>query len=95
MQEYWSGLPFSSPGDLSDSRIELRSALQAYSLPSEPPGKQASLMYLNVMRSLTLPPPQLVNIFCGPSILANDQSLLPVAYVQNVFTSYFYLTLYI
>ena len=39
-QEYWSGLPFSSPGDLSDPGIEPRSpALQADSLPSEPPGK--------------------------------------------------------
>jgi len=39
-QEYWSGLPFSSPGDLSDPVIEPRSpALQADSLPSEPPGK--------------------------------------------------------
>ena len=29
-QEYWSGLPFPSPGDLLDSGIELRSlALQA------------------------------------------------------------------
>ena len=38
-QEYWSGLPFPSPGDLSDSGIELRSPeLQADSLPSEPPG---------------------------------------------------------
>ena len=39
-QEYWSGLPFSSPGDFSDPGIELRSlALQADSLPPEPPGK--------------------------------------------------------
>ena len=39
-QEYWSGLPFPSPGDLSDPRIEPRSpALQADSLLSEPPGK--------------------------------------------------------
>ena len=39
-QEYWSGLPFPSPGDLSDLGIELRSpALQADSLPFEPPGK--------------------------------------------------------
>ena len=30
-QEYWSGLPFSSPGDLPDPGIE--------PLPSEPPGK--------------------------------------------------------
>ena len=39
-QEYWSGLPFPSPGDLPDPRIELgSSALQADALPSEPPGK--------------------------------------------------------
>ena len=36
-QEYWSGLPFSSPGDLPDPGIEPRSpALQADALPSEP-----------------------------------------------------------
>ena len=38
-QEYWSGLPFPSPGDFPDSGIEPRSpALQADSLLSEPPG---------------------------------------------------------
>ena len=38
-QEYWSGLPFSSPGDLPDPGIKLRSpALQADSLPPELPG---------------------------------------------------------
>ena len=37
-QEYWSGLLFPSPGDLPDSGIEPESsALQADSLPSEPP----------------------------------------------------------
>ena len=40
-QGYWSGLPFPSPGDLPDPGIKPRSpALQAYALPSEPPGKQ-------------------------------------------------------
>ena len=40
MQEYWSGLPFPSPGDLSDPGVKLRSpALQADYLLSEPPGK--------------------------------------------------------
>ena len=35
-QEYWSGLPFSSPGNLPDLGIECRSpALQADFLPSE------------------------------------------------------------
>ena len=39
-QEYWSGLPFPSPGDLPNPGIEPESpALQADSLPSEPPGK--------------------------------------------------------
>ena len=39
-QEYWSGLPFPSPGDLPDPGIEPRSpALRADTLPSEPPEK--------------------------------------------------------
>ena len=39
-QEYWSGLPFLSPGDLPNPGIEPRSpALQADSLPFVPPGK--------------------------------------------------------
>jgi len=37
-QEYWSGLPFPSPGDLSNPGIKPRSpAFQADALPSEPP----------------------------------------------------------
>ena len=36
-QEYWSGLPFPSPGELPDPGIEPRSlALQTDTLPSEP-----------------------------------------------------------
>jgi len=39
-QEYWSGLPFSPPGDLPDPGIEPGSpTLQAHSLQSESPGK--------------------------------------------------------
>ena len=39
-KEYWNGLPFSSPGDLHDPGIEPEAlALQANSLPTEPPGK--------------------------------------------------------
>ena len=39
-QEYWSGLPFPSSGDLPNPRTEPGSpALQADSLPSKPPGK--------------------------------------------------------
>ena len=39
-QEYWSGLPFPSPGYLPDPGIKPRSpALEADALTSEPPGK--------------------------------------------------------
>ena len=41
-QEYWSRLPFPSPGDLPDAGIEpvspVSPALQADSLPAEPSG---------------------------------------------------------
>ena len=38
--EYWSGLPFPSPGDLPDPGIEPGSpGFQADALTSEPPGK--------------------------------------------------------
>ena len=41
-QEYWSGLPFPSPGDLPDPGFEPGSpAFQADTLPSEPPGSPA------------------------------------------------------
>ena len=43
-QEYWSGLPFPSPGDLPDPGIEPRSpTLQADTLTSEPPGKPLNI----------------------------------------------------
>ena len=46
-QEYWSGLPFPSPGDLSDSGIEPESpSLQADVLPSEPPLEILSILML-------------------------------------------------
>ena len=46
-QEHWSGLPFPSPGDLPNQGIEPMSpALQAGSLPSEPPGKPQFYAYL-------------------------------------------------
>ena len=39
-QEYWSGLPFPSPGDLPDPGIKPRSStFQADALLSETPGK--------------------------------------------------------
>ena len=48
-QEYWSGLPFSSPGDLLNPGIEPRSpTLQVDSLPSELPGKAVDLIHLKI-----------------------------------------------
>ena len=44
-QKHCSGLPRSPPGDLPDPGIELRSpALQADSLPSEPPGNHICII---------------------------------------------------
>ena len=47
-KENWSGLPFPSPGDLANPRIQPGPlALQADSLPSEPPGKPIhSMIYM-------------------------------------------------
>ena len=48
-QEYWSGLPFPSPGDLPHPGIKPRSpALQEDSLPSEPPGKPLGSWVINI-----------------------------------------------
>ena len=61
-KEYWSQLPFLSPGDLPDPRIEPWSpALQADSLPSEPPGKpQASFqLYKNLALMVVMKMPHL------------------------------------
>ena len=51
-QEYWSGLPFLSPGDLPDPGIKLTSpALQADSLPLSHLG--SPVVYLESSKSLT------------------------------------------
>ena len=51
-QEYWSGLPFPSPGDPPNPGIEPGSpALEADALTSEPPGKAGrDVAYLKVWR---------------------------------------------
>ena len=46
-QDYWSGLPFSSLGDLPNPGIKLGFlALQVDSLPPEPPGKPLNIVML-------------------------------------------------
>ena len=50
-QEYWSELPFPSPGDLPNPGIEPRSPrLQADALTSEPPGFSLFLDYFVVVK---------------------------------------------
>ena len=49
-QEYWSGLPFPSPGDLPDPGVEPRSpALKADPLPPEAPGKLTVCLYNGIL----------------------------------------------
>ena len=49
-QEYWSGLPFPSPGDLPYPGIESRSpALQADALTSQLPGKFYCIYYFTYL----------------------------------------------
>ena len=46
-QEYWSGVPFPSPGDLPNPGIKPESpALQADALPSEPPGSLKCIYHI-------------------------------------------------
>ena len=50
-QEYWSGLPFPSPGDLPNPGIEPGfPTLEADALTSEPPGKPLCILYDNLNR---------------------------------------------
>ena len=81
-QEYWSGLPFPSPGDLPDPGIESRSpTLQAASLPSEPPGKPKLLKYRFIS--------QLLGIMCikrGQPSMPASQSADDRAVVQEEHT---------
>ena len=48
-QEYWSGLPFPSPGDLPNPGIKLGSpALEADALTSEPPAWPLTFIHFQI-----------------------------------------------
>ena len=75
-QEYWSGLPFPSPGNLPNPGMEpvspVTSALQTDSLPAEPLGKpqtRVSVQFSSV-QSLSR-----VRLFVTPRITARQASL--------------------
>ena len=76
-QEYWSGVLFPTPGDLSDPVIKPKSAvspaLQGDSLPPEPPGKlvvASGLLLPLVGQSLSHAP-----LFAAPCTAARQASL--------------------
>ena len=72
-QEYWSGLPFPSPGDLPEPEIEPWSPeLQVDSLPTELPGTPFYLFWLLWV----------FIIFCGLSLVAVSGSY-SLAVVQS------------
>ena len=61
-QEYWSELPFPSPGDLPNPGIEPRSpAFQADALTSEPPGKP--LLTYNIVLVLDMQRKHLMYVY--------------------------------
>ena len=54
-QEYWSGLPFPLPGNLPNPGIKPMSpALQAVSLPTEPPGKLIRIQFIQSLSHVRL-----------------------------------------
>ena len=77
-QEYWSVLPFPSPGDLPDQRIRLRSpALEEDSLPSEPTGNPYPI-HLQILSALLFNTSQIQLFFslCHHSSLSRHPILL-------------------
>ena len=71
-QEYWSGLPFPSPGDLPNTGIEPRSpALQADSLPTLLRGKPIMYLFIIYVFSfeISIILPTLIGPFCSLYIL--------------------------
>ena len=85
-QEYWSGLPFPSPGDLRDPRIEPEAPVLAYGFFT--PGKH--LILFSSVQSLSR-----VRLFVTPWIVArqaslsitNSQSSLRLTSIESVMPS--------
>ena len=64
-QEYWSGFPSPSPGDLPDPGIKPGSpTLQAASLPSDPLGNPSHIWVL-ITNNNTTPPYSEFQVFCA------------------------------
>ena len=75
-QEYWSGLPFPSPGDLPDPEIEPESpALQADSLPLRHQGIPANGLAYTICKYLFCMPPSWVTALSWRRGLCNSMKL--------------------
>ena len=75
-QEYWSGLPFPSPGDVPDPGTKPRSpALKADSLLSKPPGKP--WFYFGILQTSSLGASQVALVVKELPANAGDSSLIP------------------
>ena len=84
-QEYWSGLPFPSPGDLPDPGIEPRSPrLQADALTSEPPGKQILaviphvVQYQAILINVALQVVLKLSSFSSPTLFLSFNTILAI-----------------
>ena len=68
-QEYWSGLPFPSPGDLPNPGIEPGSpTLRADALPSEPPGNCYNLTSYWAQVASSITPQVLTFLACSMNL---------------------------
>ena len=84
-QEYWSGLPFPSPGDLSNPGINPGSpALQVDSLLSEPPGKPTP-EFRPLLTSLPSRPALLRGTECSGIFQSDLFSLFPIGSTRQFF----------
>ena len=87
-QEYWSGLPFPSPGDLPDSGIEPRSpALQADALSPEPPGKPLCTSEPPEKPSTSLIVSNSLSSDIGNIIIPAPSSLIVMSFFVNFYYS--------
>ena len=79
-QEYWSGLPFPSPGDLPDPGTEPRSpTLRTDALLSEPPGKPKLCLIYCLTHPLNLSQ-QSHSSFQKILLFSSSSSILGVSY---------------
>ena len=86
-QEYWSGLPFPSPGDLPDPGIEPGSpALQADSLPAKAPGKQEK--FHSVKTALGKQPSPFLDVFLGLPLAIYTTKVKSLSRVRLLATSW-------